>query len=65
MFENFFNHLNAILLSNPKLLAHLKLLFALKFALLFILMCIFLYLVYFGDRKKEAIDKAKKDHFIA
>jgi hypothetical protein len=63
-----FEHINAVILQHPELLAHLKFLFIVKYWCYLILTGFFVYLAYFGDSKKEAAVRtvrADKRHFLA
>ncbi len=60
-----FDHINAVILRHPELLAQLKFLFVVKYWCYVILIGIFVYLVYFGDSKKEPAKVKDKNHFLA
>ncbi|MGX2039121.1 hypothetical protein ACWJKU_03160 [Methylocaldum sp. MU1018] len=62
MFENWFSHMNAFVLSHPHWIAKLDFLLRLKCGLLTALMGFFVYLIYSEQRKeqKKLADKPKK-----
>lgn len=62
-----FDHINAVILRHPELLAHLKFLFVVKYWCYVVLIGIFVYLVYFGDKKKPVARAVRIDnnHFLA
>jgi|GEM_PF-1496881 len=68
MFENWFSHMNAFILSHPHWIAKLEFLLRLKCGLLAALMGIFLYLIYKErkERTKTARSLRKQPyHFVA
>jgi hypothetical protein len=65
MFEDWFSHMNAFILSHPHWIGKLEFLLRLKCGLLAALMGVFLYLIY-KERTKTSKDLRKQPyHFVA
>ncbi|CAI8939986.1 hypothetical protein [Methylocaldum szegediense] len=65
MFENWFAHMNAYILSHPHWIAKLDFLLRVKCGLLTALMGVFVYLLYKEQRKTIRKPQKSPYHFIA